>query len=54
MEVVFAKDPDALHHVQWEVLKALMKLALVVYDLVRILLSKPGITFIKIFLLWII
>ncbi|XP_058181602.1 uncharacterized protein LOC131300004 isoform X2 [Rhododendron vialii] len=33
MEVVFAKDPDALYHVQWEVLKALMKLALVVYDL---------------------
>ncbi|KAH7840990.1 hypothetical protein Vadar_024243 [Vaccinium darrowii] len=32
-EKVFSKDPDALHRVQWEVLKVLMMLALSVYDM---------------------
>ncbi|KAH7840452.1 hypothetical protein Vadar_017182 [Vaccinium darrowii] len=32
-EKVFSKDPDALHQVQWEVLKVLMMLALSVYDM---------------------
>ncbi|KAH7839188.1 hypothetical protein Vadar_000899 [Vaccinium darrowii] len=32
-EKLFSKDPDALHQVQWEVLKVLMILALSVYDM---------------------